>query len=72
MLTDNPMDTAKFRCVESSAVGRPDRCHPELRLSMVADDVDMGRLVTVGGISEHSVWTIPQEGGQGGSHVRLE
>ena len=53
MLADNPMDTAKFRRVETPVVGRSDRCHPELRLSFVADDVDVRRLVAVGGVGEH-------------------
>ena len=48
------------------------RCHPELRFSLVADDVDVRWLVAVGGVREHSVWTIPQEGGQWGSRARLE
>ncbi len=48
MFTDNPMNTTKFRCVEPLAVGGSDRCHPELRLPSVADDVDMRRFVAVG------------------------
>ncbi len=47
MLTDNPMDAAKFRGVATLAVGESDGCHPELRLAFVADNVDMRRLVAV-------------------------
>ena len=64
MVTDNPTDTAKFRRVEPLAIGGSDGCYPEFRLTFVADDVDMRQLVSVGGVRENSVRTMPEEGGQ--------
>ena len=73
MITDNPTNTAKFRRVETLAVGGSHGCYPELRLTFVADDVNMRRLVSVGGVSENSVWTVRDRGfDRIGSDRRLE
>jgi hypothetical protein len=72
MLTDNLMDTAKFRLAETLVISASDGCHPKLRLPVVPGDVHMRGLIAVRGVREHSVWTIPQEGGQRDSRAELE